>query len=147
MTITVSNLSDFSMLFSGVKRYYQLPFWKLPWLDRCISTNDGHSIINTIDILYRECFADHFPLNVALNTHCIPIIVNCNNANVPKLKWDKLQKGDLNEYNLVSDNLLQNISIPVEAITCKYLKCNDKTHVDSLNVYNDDITKCLTEVN
>ena len=49
------------------------------WLDHCISTSDGHSIIRNIDVWYSACSADHFPVCVDVDMSIVPEVESITN--------------------------------------------------------------------
>ena len=42
------------------------------WLDHIVASNDFHSCISKIDILYDVSDEDHIPIKVYVNSDCIP---------------------------------------------------------------------------
>ena len=55
------------------------------WLDRVVASNDFHSCIRKIDILYYVSDKDHIPIKVYVNSDCIP-----NITPVPAIVQQKL---------------------------------------------------------
>ena len=52
------------------------------WLDHCISTSDGHSSIEYIEVDYEGAISDHFPVNISITVNEIPAITECKNDNI-----------------------------------------------------------------
>ena len=55
------------------------------WIDHVVSSNDIHSAIDHIDMLYNVTDDDHIPFIVNLNVDDIPKITNETNDLVPKI--------------------------------------------------------------
>ena len=61
---------------------------QVSWLDHCVSTQDGHNIINNMRIDYQLACRDHIPLVVELGLDKIPLVEDEVNLVVPKINWD-----------------------------------------------------------
>ena len=42
------------------------------WLDHCVSTSDGHNVIQSIDVLYSVCTSDHIPICIDVSLELVP---------------------------------------------------------------------------
>ena len=92
--------------------------------------------------------SDHLPLSVHLECE-VNVINNANHdtkAN-PKtnVKWTGLTESDKNIYSVNSDNLLQNVYIPADAIICTSCRCQSQTHRVAIDRLYTDIVHCLHE--
>ena len=76
------------------------------WLDHCISTSDGHSIIRNIDVWYSACSADHFPVCVDVDMSIVPEVENITNNEANSVKWDTLSGESINQYKEATDQKL-----------------------------------------
>ena len=115
------------------------------WLDHCISTQDGHNIINNMFVNYQLSCRDHVPLVISLCIDKLPIVEDEINDVTPKINWDKCDAVKLREYSLMSDIYLSRLSIPRDALGCRDTKCQDENHIlHTKNLYNS-ICKCFTD--
>ena len=115
------------------------------WLDHCISTQDGHSVINDMYIDYKLSCRDHIPLVMKLGLDKLPAVEDDTNDVTPRLKWDKYDAIKLREYSLMSDIFISRLQIPVSALECRNVKCNNKIHIEQIQQFYKQICKCLTD--
>ena len=115
------------------------------WLDHCISTQDGHNIINNMYIDYDLSIRDHIPLVMNLNLDQLPSVENDINDVAPRLDWDSLDPLKLREFSLMSDIYVNSLFIPEDALECRNTKCTNKNHTDQLKRLYDKMCKCLTD--
>ena len=55
------------------------------WLDHCISTQDGHNVINNMYVKYNLSCRDHIPLEMNLSLDRLPTVEDETNDVTPKL--------------------------------------------------------------
>ena len=114
------------------------------WLDHCISTADAHDSIVNMEILHGMTTADHLPFSVTINVNGLPELASFD---VPqqchKLDWANLTENELQQYKTLTDIHLNNIDLPVDAITCRNINCNDGGHSNDLSNMYDIIVNCL----
>ena len=115
------------------------------WLDHCLSTKDGHSIIRNIDIWYSTCSSDHFPISIDVDMSSVPEVENRTGNESNKVKWDTLSKESINHYQKVTDSKLRNVYIPVDALNCTNVSCRDETHRVDLNRFYDSIMQAMQD--
>ena len=115
------------------------------WLDHCISTQDGHNIINNMYIDYDLSIRDHIPLVMNLNLDQLPSVENDINDVAPRLDWDSLDPLKLREFSLMSDIYVNSLFIPEDALECRNTKCTNKNHTDQLKRLYDKMCKCLSD--
>lgn len=113
------------------------------WIDHCISSRDGHDTIIDMKILYDESIGDHIPVKCTIATNLIPVTEKFNNYCALKLKWDRLNKEDIDNYLHESENCLKNVNIPLGTICCKNANCQNDDHTEDLNVFYNSITESL----
>ena len=114
------------------------------WLDHIISTSDAHESIRSMSILHRYVMRDHSPVMVELNLNRIPeISSDCNTTNIGKLDWTKLSNENITEYQSKTQELLDRIELPRDAITCRNVNCADDTHKHALTAMYDRIVGAL----
>ena len=115
------------------------------WLDHCISTQDGHSIINDMFVDYNLSCRDHIPLVINLDLDKLPSVEDDSNDVTPRLKWDNYDAIKLREYSLMSDIFINRVQIPVSALNCRNINCDDKKHIAQRKQFHKIICKCLTD--
>ena len=67
------------------------------WLDHCISTQDGHNVINNMYVKYNLSCRDHIPLEMNLGLDRLPTVEEETNDVTPKINWDKYDAVNLRE--------------------------------------------------
>ena len=115
------------------------------WIDHCISTQDGHEIINDMCVRYDLTCRDHIPLIMNIGLNKLPTVEDEINDVSPKINWDNYDAVKLGEYSLMSDIHLSRVSIPIEALECRDTKCTDVNHILHTKTLYDNICKCLTD--
>jgi hypothetical protein len=96
----------------------------------------GLSVVHSVDNT-----SDHEPVNISFEFD-VTVLVGSQRNYDSKLAWHKASSVDINNYcNCVSD-LLSNVTIPVDAINCKDVCCNNCLHRTALNQYCRDIGQC-----
>ena len=115
------------------------------WLDHCISSQDGHSIINNMYINYPLSCRDHIPVVMNLGIDKLPIVEDEINDVAPKINWDKYDAVKLREYSMMSDIHLSRLTIPNEALDCRDPKCSNEAHKNQTNLFYDSICNSLID--
>ena len=115
------------------------------WLDHCVSTQDGHNIINDMHIDYQLSCRDHIPIVINLGLDKLPSVEDEINVVSPKVNWDSYDPIKLREYSLMSDIYSGRLSIPREATECRNTKCKDENHINQIKAFYDSLCKCLTD--
>ena len=105
------------------------------WLGHCISTSDGHVVIQNKEVLYCESTGDHVPFRTTVLTNCIPALEDKNSDPSPRLDWSRVKIADINNYTAMIDCLLKEVRIPIKAEKCKNVNCRDETHAKDLDVF------------
>ena len=63
------------------------------WLDHCISSEDGHNMIENMYVLYENIMSDHIPFAFTVNIECAPEVVQCPKETFrSKLDWGKVNE-------------------------------------------------------
>ena len=75
----------------------------------------------------------------------LPAVVDDDNDVSPRLKWDSFDAIKLRQYSLMSDIYLSKLIIPVDALECRNVDCNNKSHNSQIKQFYDNICKCLTD--
>ena len=115
------------------------------WLDHCISTQDGHSVIDSIYVEYGLSFRDHIPIVMELGLDKLPEVEDEINHVTPKLNWDNYDAIKLRQYSLMTDIYLGRLSLPREALDCRDTKCSNPVHKEQLTLLYESICKCLID--
>ena len=58
------------------------------WLDHIVASNDFHSCISNIDIIYDISDEDHIPIKMNVNSDCIPNLTTSTNNGSTKVRWN-----------------------------------------------------------
>ncbi|CAL4238834.1 unnamed protein product, partial [Meganyctiphanes norvegica] len=115
------------------------------WLDHCVSTQDGHNIINKMYVNYNISFRDHIPVVMSLGLDRLPIVEEEFNDVAPKINWEKYDTVKLREYSLMSDIYLSRLTIPNEALECRDMKCENEGHKSQIKMFYENICKCFVK--
>ena len=107
------------------------------WLDHCIFTNDANEIINNMSVGYILNTADHIPVYMEIALQRVPEVDIMNSVH-RRLALDKINPTAQMEYCKETDENVQRIHIPYDALWC--------TDVHGKNVnHNDDLSKLLLQ--
>ena len=118
------------------------------WLDHIVTSNDFHSCISKIDILYDISDEDHIPIKMNVNSDCIPNLTTITNNGSTKVRWNCMTDKDVRKYCTLTDKSLHEIYIPTEAVSCKNVHCSDENHIDAINkLYSDTGVSSIQEQN
>ena len=115
------------------------------WLDHCLSTQDGHNIINNMCINYNLSCRDHIPVTINLGLDNLPSVEDEINDVSPKIGWDKYDAVKLREYSMMSDIHLSRLSIPREALDCRDTNCCNENHRIHTKLFYDNLCKSFTD--
>jgi hypothetical protein len=101
------------------------------FIDSCSARHDGENL------------SDHDPITLSLTIDWSTINTGSRRyAN--KCKWHKANAANLLSYKNSVKESLDTLRLPVDAITCQNVACNNKAHCDALNIYsNARINSCL----
>ena len=139
-------LSSKERLPSDSYTYISEAWHTTSWLDHCVCTADAHDSLEKIEILYGMATADHIPVSLILNIESLPeLIIPDNHERNVKIDWSRATENDLWRYKVSTNKGLRDVDIPVEAILCENINCENRNHSVSLNVMYDNIVKCLTK--
>ena len=93
--------------------------------------------------MYGLTTTDHLPVSIMINVDNLP---DCSSstedgANRVKVDWAKLSKEDVLYYCGRSDVLLWKVQLPMDAIFCSDINCDDVTHCNDLcEMYNSIVS-------
>ena len=113
------------------------------WIDHVVSSNDLHIAIDNIEILYNVSDDDHIPFIVHLNVDIIPKVTNETNDLVTKINWNNIKDSELQKYHKNTCEILEQIRLPTDALSCKNQKCSNESHRQDLTIFYNSITDAL----
>ena len=114
------------------------------WLDHCLCTADAHSSVTSMKILYEASITDHVPLAFTLDASNIPEMASeVNGACQVKISWNKLTQDEVFCYYGRTDVLLSEVQLPLDAVMCSDLNCNNTAHCKDLCAMYDSIVNTL----
>lgn len=139
-------LSSQEFLPSNTYTYISEAWHTASWLDHCISTDDAHSSIVGMDILYGAATYDHMPVLILINVEDIPML-SCDSydCNTEFLDWSALSREDIAGYYADTNRLLSKISLPSDAIRCSDPTCNVWKHREEISSLYDYVVRALYE--
>ena len=133
-------LSD-CVILNDVYTYVSPAWGTTSWLDHCVSTEDAHNAISSIEILHDFVSSDHLPLCVTLSLDLDKVNVTDESTVKPKPCWDKASKEELDKYFHESNELFKNIDIGIAV--CTDSNCNCNTHYRCIDRLYYDIVASL----
>ena len=133
-------LSD-CVILNDVYTYVSPAWGTTSWLDHCVSTEDAHNAISSIEILHDFVSSDHLPLCVTLSLDLDKVNVTDESTAKPKPCWDKASKEELDKYFHESNELFKNIDIGIAV--CTDSNCNCDTHYRCIDRLYSDIVASL----
>ena len=113
------------------------------WLDHCVSTSDGNSIIKSMEIDYDGAVGDHFPMYVNISSCNIPVLSDQDNEIHNGFKWKNVTSKQVTYYSDNTERLLSEINIPTEALSCKDMNCSEHEHSEAIESFYNDIVDAL----
>ena len=81
-------LSSELLLPPGRYTYISEAWYTISWLDHCISTEDAHSCITSMEVHYDLSMSDHIPVSMTLGVDMLPALTNeCNDVTINQVEW------------------------------------------------------------
>ncbi len=74
-----------------------------------MASNDFHSCISKIDILYDVSDEDNIPIKLYVNSDCIPDLTTSTINGSTKVRWNCMTDKDVREYCTLTDKSLHEI--------------------------------------
>lgn len=116
------------------------------WLDHCLTTADAHASLAHMEILYDVSTSDHIPVKMVIRSEYIPSTIKCeNNSNHVFLDWSSLTCEEMSLYYEHTDQLLNNIYLPREALMCKNGNYTNSKHIIDISAMYTAIVSALLE--
>ena len=133
---------DKSMLLSDTFTYVSQSHNTTSWLDHCITTGAGKSIVTRMDIVDNIVCSDHLPLCMEIKCDIMPI---CNSTFTKEsrdvCKWNLAGEKEKLMYKSYTNELFSHINIPVDALLCTNVHC--KEHVSDIDYFYTCIINCI----
>ena len=86
------------------------------WLDHVIASNDFHSSISKINIMYDVSDENHIPFKVHINSDTIPNLTSSINNGRAKIRWNNMTDNNISKYCMLTERCLHGTHIPTEAV-------------------------------
>ena len=93
-------------------------------------------------VQYGTSCRDHIPLIVDISIESVPVLEDTVNDTTPRVDWDKLSVEDKAAYVNNTDTILSSVRIPIEAICCKDVNCENQSHRDELGIFLQRVGGC-----
>lgn len=114
------------------------------WLDHCLTTADAHASLAHMEILYDVSISDHIPVKMVIRSEYIPSTIKCEN-NSNHVFLSSLTCEEMSLYYEHTDQLLNNIYLPREALMCKNGNCTNSKHIIDISAMYTAIVSALLE--
>ena len=132
------HISDAELLPVDTFTFISAAHLTTSWLDHVLSTQDLHSKITNLTVLKDFRSYDHVPIVLEINIfYGCSISVDRKNIR-PHPDWGKATSIQKQEFTSALSQLLHNVKLPAQTITCRDLNCSSSAH--RLDIWN------LTEV-
>ena len=87
-----------------------------------------------MDVQYDTSCRDHIPLIVDISIEYVPVLEDTVNDTTIRVDWDKLSVEDKAACVKNTDAILNSVRVPIEAICCKDVNCENESHRDELGI-------------
>ena len=120
---------DRSLLLPDTFTFVSQAHGTASWLDHCVFTTSGKSLISNVSIIDNVVFSDHFPLCIDIDCYITPIFCRTFvKQNRSIWKWHIAHNDDKPKYSHRTNNVLSNIELPIEALLCRNPNCSSHLH-------------------
>ena len=95
-----------------------------------------HNTTKCVKILYDYFLSDHHPMSVLFNCNSLPKF-NSFHSNVakPTVHWKYATPTQLLKYQEETASSLNSIKLPVDAIYCSNVLCQEQSHKDGIQFF------------
>ena len=139
-------ISDRSILSSNSFNDLSDSHHTTSWLDHCISFSSVHKSIKNILVLYNYITSDHRPLSITFWCNLLPLLLSSDEATNQYTKsWNCASPEQKKKYNLISSELLKDVSFPTTAMQCRNATCDDHSHLNEIILFYSEIISALTK--
>ena len=144
--VETAGLTISSLLHLPLNTYtYTSEVWgSNSFIDHCISTADGDSIIDKMEVLYENSTVDHVPMKIYVRLECVTVLdANVQSNYTKKIRWQNITNDQLEIYKVATSELLKTIYIPKDALSCKNMNCIDENHKTEISTFYNDVVCAL----
>ena len=119
------------------------------WLDYFLTSSEVFDTIHDMSVLYDYICSDHKPLSLSLclgNSDSSVIGENSRGGSNNTRKCQDLSKIHpqiWGKYKSLTDQYLQNLHLPTDAILCKAMNCSNSSHIDGISDFYEEMISCL----
>ena len=119
------------------------------WLDHCLTSSEVFDTIDDLSVLYDYICSDHKPLSLSVclgNSDSTVIGENSRGGsnNIRKSQdFSKIPPQIWGKYKSLTDQYLQNLHLPANAILCKEMNCSNSSHTDVISDFYEEMISCL----
>ena len=139
-------ISNRSILPSNTFTYLSDSHHTTSWLDHCISSSTLHKSIKNISVLYDYITSDHRPLSITFRCNLLPLLLSSDEATNQYIKsWNCAIPEQKKKYNMISSELLKDVSFPAAAIQCRNATCDDHSLLNEIIHLYSEIISALTK--
>jgi len=103
----------------------------------------NHYVVEACVLHNVDNTSDHDPIIVSLDLDVNFVALSQRNI-TPQVSWARAASNDLEAYSRNLSCLLSDISIPVDAVLCCNLSCNNLEHVSAIRKYADSLSCACT---
>lgn len=138
-------ISDAAYCSSDTFTFYSEAHQTGSWIDHCVCNQNMSSTIQEISVLYDYVTSDHMPMLVSLDISKVTIGEENDTYQKPtrKIKWHKLTKHDIQNYNSNTEQLLSLIRFNHNLMLCDNPSCREQEHMQSIDRMYMDIIDAL----
>ena len=132
-------LADYDALLSDTFTWISDSTGNTRWLDHVICPQALIASLKSFYVLHEQMGSDHKPLGFKLN------LDNFYLCPIQKIehKMRSYEVGDVGAYNSKSENLLKQIHLPINTLTCRKHGCKDSDHQNAIKTFSYDIVQAL----
>ena len=139
----MNNMSfiDKSMLSPDTFTFISQAHGTTTWLDHCITTTAGESLVANVSVLNDIACSDHLPLCIDINCDINPLYDNNFSDKPSTSKWHIATDIDKQNYHKCTGEILNTIVLPTEALLCKDTNC--ESHYLDIEHFYDSIVSSI----
>ena len=129
------SISDASHCPPSTFTFFSESHQSVSWLDHCISNANFHSVIRNVDVMHDFVSSDHMPMLINVDLRSARVDLGDGNKEpvTGKVKWHKLTKDDLSQYQARTELHLDTISLNHELMLCDDPNCHNQSHLQAID--------------
>ena len=139
------SISDSIFCPSNSFTFYSEAHQSVSWLDHCVCNVNMHAAVKKISILYDYVTSDHMPLLISLDISKATIALDDNDkrSSVKKIKWNKLSRNEISQYQAMTEQHLDKVKLDHDLILCDSIDCQDQDHLQSIDTMYNAVINAL----